>query len=54
MFGMGEQADAYSWLTEAGHPDAKAAIFDENQRPKPAYFALLNVLKAKHAAYLAG
>jgi len=39
--------DLHSWIPGAtGHPDAPL-IFDEEYRPKPAYFALVNVLDVK-------
>ena len=39
--------DRYSWIPDAtGHWDAPL-IFDEEYRPKPAYFALVNVLNEK-------
>ncbi len=38
--------DAHSWIPGAtGHPDAPL-IFDANYRPKPAYYALMSVLRA--------
>jgi endo-1,4-beta-xylanase len=54
-----DTGDKYSWLEQPefqnhllGGPDADPTLFDEQLKPKPAYFAVQNVLKAclsKHA-----
>lgn len=44
-FAMWGFIDRYSWIPQfTGHPDAPL-IFDESYRPKPAYVALVSVLK---------
>lgn len=44
-FGLGGLSDATGWLANVGHPEMKAMIYDDNFRPKPAYVALVHVLR---------
>jgi endo-1,4-beta-xylanase len=46
-FGTGGFSDAYSWYNAIGHPNADALLFDANFAPKPAYFAVRDVLKKR-------
>ena len=46
-FGIWAPADPYSWFNTTGHPDTKALLLDDNFQPKPAYFAVRDVLKKK-------
>ena len=46
-FGVWSPTDRYSWLAATGHPDAKDLLLDTNLQPKPAYFTVRDVLKAK-------
>ena len=50
-FALGGLTDATVW-TAAKHPETKAAVFDENKKPKPAYFAMRDVIKSKVLANL--
>ena len=42
-FGMSAASDRYSWRKNEGAP----AIFDENYRPKPAYYALMDLMSKR-------
>ena len=44
--GLGGLTDRYEWFDERG-PGSDAMLFDTNLRPKPAYFAVRDVLKAE-------
>jgi endo-1,4-beta-xylanase len=44
-FALGGQSDTYSWLAAVGHPETKAMTFNENNQPKPAYYALVDTLR---------
>jgi endo-1,4-beta-xylanase len=46
-FGVWAPTDRYSWLAATGHPDAKDLLLDVNLQPKPAYFAVRDVLKQR-------
>ena len=47
-FGLYGVTDADSWYSELGEPNADPYIIDKNFRPKPAYFAMLEVLQKKY------
>jgi len=51
-FGVGALTDKTSWLAPKDF-ETRAAMFDENYRPKPAYFALLDVVRQRHRGWLA-
>ncbi len=42
VFGL---IDTTSWLVEGGEPNSDALMFDGTYRPKPSYYAVLDVLK---------
>ena len=42
-FGFGDMADDFSWYTYMPG-NAEATVFDQNNNPKPAYYALLKTL----------
>jgi endo-1,4-beta-xylanase len=44
VFVFWDLTDDSSWFNWLGIPDADATMFDRNHNPKPAYFALLQVL----------
>ncbi len=50
-FALGGMSDSTVW-TAAKYPKGKNTLFDENKQPKPAYFAVKDVLKAKVVANL--
>lgn len=46
LFGLGDLSDAYSWFRYAGEAGKKAdaMVFDDANKPKPAYYALMKTL----------
>ena len=42
-FGLGGLTDRYSFWFYSGYPETRAMIFDYNQQPKAAYYALVNM-----------
>ncbi|MDZ4159426.1 MAG: endo-1,4-beta-xylanase, partial [Anaerolineaceae bacterium] len=45
-FTVWEIVDKYSWLEQnLGKPNADATLFDDNMQPKPAYFAIKDILE---------
>jgi len=48
VFWLGTESDDFSWFADIGRTAAKVALFDEQGKPKPAYFALLDVLKKRY------
>jgi endo-1,4-beta-xylanase len=46
-FTVAGTSDKYSWFNDVGHSEVKAMIFDDNNEPKPAYFAIRDALKRR-------
>jgi endo-1,4-beta-xylanase len=51
VFWLGAESDDFSWFADIGRDSARVALFDEQGKPKPAYFAVLDVLKQRYLTY---
>lgn len=43
-FTVAGTSDRYSWFNDVGHPQVKAMIFDDDNQPKAAYYAIRDAL----------